>query len=959
MNYNIWQAKLAARIHDPAEKALVLLTDPAGHEGGTVRALRDELFDNALWKSLKGIVKQADHWASAADRPQFPQDENNRFAKWAQVRFADKPELVHPLTGETFDLKRLDIDFQQIKAVSGDYFKQLIQYNTTGDVDWQRTLLAFWRFGPELDAEGLKLLWQLLPADTRVPDHTIWSHLDLSSAFAGAMAADQHKTPALLVMSFGPVQSFIAQARSTSDLWAGSHLLSRMLWEGLKVICEQAGPDAVLFPQLHGVPQVDAWLADKLGECGEEKFKDAAWMKQQSDSNPLYAAALPNRFVAIVPADQAARLVADVVQAIHDWVQHQGEAALQKLLQKSEVGDAGYAAAQLQRQLDGFPEAHWLAVPWSLIESNGNAINTDKLESALHQFYPESENRPGFLGGNAWKLLSQELKVDGQRFFKPNGGVLYPALFDLLERANAASKALRPFKQTREEGYRCSLCGEREWLTPDKDDLFYPPDKREARLWQGLPASWSRKGNEQLCGLCTLKRLWPTLFADEVKKITGNEQANRFVVSTHTMALANDLAVCNKEVPEALQEQCRKHLDRNDRVALPARLAAHLHQSNRLDDYAKIPALLDAVRDDEKERKQVEGLVNKWLGHKPEAYYGFILMDGDRMGAWLAGNEPEFQMTYASCWHSQIKVNAAEKARNNTDLDQYLRETRPVSPARHAAISASLNAFALHLTRYAVEEAHHGKLLYAGGDDVMAMIPAGELTSCMLLLRLLYSGAMPEHDADALRQAAKLPEGVKLDQGFVHYKGRLTRLMGKRATASAGAVLAHHSAPLQRVLKELRAAESTAKNKGDRDAFSIRILKRGGGTVSTTTKWFSQATGVKHPILLLQQFAQALGGEKLSRRAAYHAQAWVRDLPSRSLFHEEAMFARMLKANLQRQFKQQHGSENDIVLAGELAALACDAGKGQESEWLEGFLSVAEFIGREVRMGQQSGADHE
>ncbi len=36
---NPWQTKLAARLHDPAEKALVLLRDPAGHENGTTRAL--------------------------------------------------------------------------------------------------------------------------------------------------------------------------------------------------------------------------------------------------------------------------------------------------------------------------------------------------------------------------------------------------------------------------------------------------------------------------------------------------------------------------------------------------------------------------------------------------------------------------------------------------------------------------------------------------------------------------------------------------------------------------------------------------------------------------------------------------------------------------------------------------------------------------------------------------------
>ena len=45
---NIWLAKLAAWTHDPAEKALVLLRDPAGHEGGTVRELQQTLFPLSL-----------------------------------------------------------------------------------------------------------------------------------------------------------------------------------------------------------------------------------------------------------------------------------------------------------------------------------------------------------------------------------------------------------------------------------------------------------------------------------------------------------------------------------------------------------------------------------------------------------------------------------------------------------------------------------------------------------------------------------------------------------------------------------------------------------------------------------------------------------------------------------------------------------------------------------------------
>ncbi|MDQ6951760.1 MAG: type III-B CRISPR-associated protein Cas10/Cmr2 [Mariprofundales bacterium] len=951
MNDRIWQAKLAARIHDPAEKALVLMTDPTGHEGGTVRALRHRLFPDGIPSDLKAITQRADHWASAADRPQFPQD-NQRYAKWAQVRFAEYPELVHPLTGEHYKLENLrEVDFQQIKAISGDHFDHLIQHHADGSVNWQQTVLAFWRFGPELDGEGLKLLWQLLPADTRVPDHTIWAHLDMTSAFAGAMAADRGHHPALLTISFGPVQSFIAQARSTSDLWAGSHLLSRLAWQGLKVICEACGPDAVLFPQLHGVPLVDAWIKEQLGGWPQQQGSPD-WMHGTSDSNPLYAAALPNRFVAIVPADQAAALAGKVEAAVRSWVRAQGEEALQRLLAKSDVGDLGYAAEQMERHLADFPEVQWLAVPWSLITGEGKEINSAALEAALRQFHSTSQEKPGFLGSKGWKLLSKELELEGHRFFHPNGGVLYPALFDLLERAHAASKSLRRFKPQHEEGYRCSLCGEREWLSPEKTDLFKPQGRRDAVLWQQLPPSWSRKGKEQLCGLCTLKRLWPTLFAEEVKAVTGGEQVSRFVVSTHTMALANDLIGLQKP-PEGELRSALEQI-KEGRAALPAKLARDLLQQDRtlLNLVGKLPLLLDQLRDtdQEQERQAVERLVKEWLGHKPEAYYGFIMMDGDHMGAWLAGNEDFTRLSYEKCWHSRIKNAVQEKVRGSAELEQYLAEPRPVSPARHAAISASLNAFALDLTRYAVEEAHHGKLIYAGGDDLLAMIPAGELTSCMVLLRLLYSGAQPQYG-----KKIDLQDGLQLENGFVRYRKRLIRLMGGKATASAGAVLAHHSAPLQRVLKELRAAEQTAKEQGGRDAFSIRILKRAGGTVSTTAKWFAPQDGVSHPIELLQALAQALGGDDLSRRAAYHAQAWLRQLPTRAVMKDlkmdDAMFERMLKANLERQFRQQHGGDAAVELAGQLAELACRVATGRENGWLEEMLAVAEFLGREGRMG--------
>ncbi len=506
-----WQTKLHARLHDPAEKALVLLRDPEGHENGTSRALHrdlgfhklpvkdwlppdnDQVLGGVLFK--KGIpvtmykhVKRADWWAAAADRPQWPLEEievntggavrTYKVAAWAQVRWFNKPFLIHPLTGKEIDLKTLaDTEISQIKAKSLEHFGKLTVYrdHNNEEVDWQKTLLAFWRFGTELkeDEDNSKLgtLWPLLPADTRVPDHSIWDHLDLTSAFAGAFARDPQGKAALFALSIGPVQSFIEAARTTSDLWAGSHLLSRLSWEAMKVICERLGPDAILFPRLRGLPQVDLWLRDEMG-LAPDRFSECRWTERSTDANPLFAAALPNRFFAVVPEAEVKQLAQEITQTVQDWFQEQGRIVVERLLEAAGLSNDPklYCFTQMREQLVGFPEIHWAATPFSLIKTGNPDRDTDVndtgLAEAMKPFFSagEDENlrqKPGFLGSAAWKVLQNDTRFKGNiAFFSPNPGALYPAIYELCERALSAAKSTRPFEQTEQTGWRCSLTGE-------------------------------------------------------------------------------------------------------------------------------------------------------------------------------------------------------------------------------------------------------------------------------------------------------------------------------------------------------------------------------------------------------------------------------------------------------------------------------------------------------------------
>jgi CRISPR-associated protein Cmr2 len=165
MTDSLWQAKLAAWTHDPAEKALVLLRDPAGHERGTVAELQRDIFGApGLPESLREAVKKADRWAAAADRPQWPRMKaDGPYADWTQVRFTERPILIHPLSGEEYDLGKLaEITAAGVKAVSTDHFRQLVIRDATGAVDAHRTALSFWRFGPNTPAADLGALWHCL-----------------------------------------------------------------------------------------------------------------------------------------------------------------------------------------------------------------------------------------------------------------------------------------------------------------------------------------------------------------------------------------------------------------------------------------------------------------------------------------------------------------------------------------------------------------------------------------------------------------------------------------------------------------------------------------------------------------------------------------------------------------------------------------------------------------------------
>jgi CRISPR-associated protein Cmr2 len=217
---------------------------------------------------------------------------------------------------------------------------------------------------------------------------------------------------------------------------------------------------------------------------------------------------------------------------------------------------------------------------------------------------------------------------------------------------------------------------------------------------------------------------------------------------------------------------------------------------------------------------------------RPSKYYAVLTLDGDEMGKWLSGhNLPPFR----SVIHPKV-VEQLKKYQGSNEWRELIDENsaikRPLAPSTHLAISSALNNFSLKLVRMIVEEEHLGKLVYAGGDDVLAFVSLKNALEIARKLRAAFSGFLNEEGKVDWSQ-----ESGYIKRPTSNGREEVILTMGKTATASAGIAVAHHLAPLQTVMHAARQAEKYAKTTLGRDAFALTIMKRSGEDTTAGAKW--------------------------------------------------------------------------------------------------------------------------
>ncbi len=770
---DFWKRKLMAFLHDPPHKPLDFSQE---HEKDARSILRAALpgHDDDWFREIVNSVKDADHYAAAADRFCFPKG-----AARAEFNGRTGSTFRHPLGGAEFTIDNLPTTGLALEWLQNAFGGIKVDENAEESEQWRQRFFLYWRRFLEqtvLQGGGSRNL-AYYPADTRIPDHTIWNHMNVASALEGCRENGTIK-PAFLIFQLGPVQDFIAAARSTRDLWSGSYLLAYLTASAIKAVTDLIGPDSIIFPALRGQGVFDILHQQGIYstieyQTGDDEQFDTLWHRMYEERDEpalkrLLSPTLPNRFVALVPKSDAEALGQKAESAIYAALGEISEACFKHFAELAEEAGAGDGLKEAMKhrwnkQIELFPQITWAATPWR-----------HDIDQAIKDFakLPVNLKAEGDNGWTPHKLMQAYREIEkATSKYKENAGLIWMVNYHRAEFALSARRNTRDFKQFTTDGTQAGA--PKDALT-GKEEII-----GDKKLWDkenGLASLDDSpfKANEGPYGaISIIKRLW------------WREETGYF--------------------PEKLKINTKK-----------------IKRVMSVESVADIAAFNNAGRSGKEKDRDGE--------LKPKnPYVAVIALDGDEMGKWVNGAK-------APKLTKQVAAAAKEYLEDRKELIPG-DLPRALTPSYHMQFSEALANFATYLTDNIVSH-YGGQLVYSGGDDVLAILPGDHALNCARALRAAFKGeasALPEEQRNY--KLASTQAGFVLADG----KYPLI-VPGPEAEVSVGIAFAHYQHPLQAIVREAQKAEKRAKGKPDKNgynraAFAVSLLKRGGETVHWGAKW--------------------------------------------------------------------------------------------------------------------------
>ena len=341
-----------------------------------------------------------------------------------------------------------------------------------------------------------------------------------------------------------------------------------------------------------------------------------------------------------------------------------------------------------------------------------------------------------------------------------------------------------------EGGDHCTIMGDWQEIsgfirsknreTREKQDLFW------RKLREGTGGMDLREG-ERLCSISLIKRMFPNPKVSKEaigwKVKAENWPSTAYVAAIPWLKLAakNPTNLCDEYARDAMNaaSNVRREgisekvgISSNALTASFLNLDGNFYFTNAIENCDHTPLKGTPREGDCRDECQETRLARESLkaklrdlaneaGSSPSSFYGMLIMDGDNMG-------------------------------------KLIRE-------KGASVSGALGKFtdSVHKT---VKD-YNGITIYAGGDDVLAMLPVEGAIGCSLAL------------SDCYRRSFK-------------------SISDPRSTISAGLVFSHYRFPLSAVLHEVHdLLDDVAKDQNGRGSLAVSVLKPSGKHCQWTSTW--------------------------------------------------------------------------------------------------------------------------
>lgn len=850
---------------------------------------------NSLWSHLTKLNQQQDFswWQENNIYKAIASSSDRLNLKSHNQPIATDRKIKHPISGQP----RLLSSYNPITPS--------LPPEISETTDAKQAFWWFWRFYPELMHQEYPDFF-LYPAHEILPDCPLHSYKATVSALVGAMypqnPTSQLEHPYLILFTFSPVQEFIKASRKFLDFWAGSYLLhylgAKLAW----YVATKYGPDTVITPSLWGQEIIDAWIVQRYPQF-KQYFQTYTGNTPQKrfetrQSHSLSTAGFPNIITALVPGVKAAEALGkelteelnniwtgigyQVRDSIRETVINTLEKQQESILADIPVKDQREVKKWLsksnwqwnklwQAQLSHTWESYWTAIPLGHPQASLSVSNKQQQQQWLESQQQLAQSRQ-IIPTTAETKLYESLNV----------GTWWGSLQQRLGQSIQAVKNTRKWRIPPAPGERSTLSGQYSAVHPN---LLYNSQFQEGggvassslqAFWQVMAVAFPGLFNssEKLNAIELTKRMaWVYGGVAESLEIPMTFEDQSFYENSIRFPNLSSIASARfaYNYPHIVKQywyQLKQKLDKQLPKPLVERFAAISHRPYQ------IPKTDKKLNPDGQAGKDYNGIMfsSKWLAEdlglaadskeitslresidathrhcgfgesSPSDWWVIVVGDGDSMGQYVSGRKLKNYQEYLV----EEAIAPEIKLHNPQDYQDLLDTRKRMGPASHVGLNRALLDFSNRLVPYLAEKRCCGRVIYSGGDDVLAVLPLEDLTLFLRSLRACWSGEADPLDQFTAKGGYWTPTPEVNPQDLTH---RPYFTMGEGATMSLGIVIAHKSVPLPTVLttlweaekdraKKLRGAKQTATSGAipPKDGLCFRVIYSSGNILEALIK---------------------------------------------------------------------------------------------------------------------------